>query len=246
MDGGGEEGGSAPPQNIAVGRGVLVESKAGPAWLVGTSFEHCVLYQYALRGASGGVYMGQHQTESPYWQGRGTPLRAPEPWEVDGRFGDPGFEGCEEGDDMCRRAWGLYVDGVEDVVIHGSAMWSFFGGMTDGLWSDPQCELTGGICQTNMAYVKGAKGMWWFSASSKSTENLVVDAGDGSEGNGSVIVTSMKDYPGSWGAVMAAYLRNTGRGDEDGDEDSGGRTIVSGLGLMVTILGVFAGLMLFG
>ncbi|KAH6649917.1 pectate lyase superfamily protein-domain-containing protein [Chaetomium tenue] len=262
---------SEPPQNIAVGRGVLVESndgggdgngkgegegEGGGVWLVGTSFEHCVLYQYALRGAKG-VYLGQHQTESPYWQGRGTPLRAPAPWKVDGRFGDPGFEGCDEEDDMCRRAWGLYVDGVEDVVIHGSAMWSFYGGMTDGLWSDPQCGLTGGICQTNMAYVKGAKGMWWFTASSKATENLVVDAGSGSEGNGSVVVTSMKDHPGSWGAVMAAYLRNTGRGDggEDGDgngggdkgEDSGaGGAIMSGLGLMLTILGILFGLMLFG
>ncbi|KAH6845143.1 pectate lyase superfamily protein-domain-containing protein [Chaetomium sp. MPI-CAGE-AT-0009] len=240
---------SDPPQNIAVGRGALVESRTA-TWLVGTSFEHAVLYQYALRGARA-VYLGQHQTESPYWQGRGTPLRAPAPWGVDGRFGDPGFEGCAEGDEMCRRAWGLYVDGVRDVVIHGSAMWSFYGGMSDGLWRDPQCGLTGGICQTNMAYVKGAEGMWWFSASSKAAENLVVDAGDGSEGGGSAVVTSMRDHPGSWGAVMAAYLRNTGRGDGDGGdwdkgEDSGARTMVSGLGLAVTIQVILSALMLFG
>jgi hypothetical protein len=101
-----------------------------------------------------------------------------------------------------------------------------------------------------MAYVKGAKAMWWFSASSKSTENLVVDAGDSSEGDGSVIVTSMKNHPGSWGAVMAAYLRNTDGGGEDGDEDnsddSGARAMMSGLGLMVTILGFLSGLLLFG
>lgn len=70
-----------PAQNIAVGRGVLVESSGaqGGTWLVGTSFEHCVLYQYSYVNASN-VYASLEQTEAPYWQGQGTPRRAPEPW----------------------------------------------------------------------------------------------------------------------------------------------------------------------
>ncbi|KAK4153611.1 glucan 1,3-beta-glucosidase [Chaetomidium leptoderma] len=261
-----------PPQNIAVGRGALIESGSGgaggggggPTWLVGTSFEHCVLYQYALHGAAN-VYVGQHQTESPYWQGKGTPLRAPAPWDVDAAYGDPGFGNCEGDDvdddnkDACHRAWAMHVSNTTDTVIHGSAMWSFYNGMNDGLYSDPQCTLTGGICQRNMAFVEGAKGMWWFSMSSKSAENLLVDAGTGEAGDGSMVVTSQRDNPGSWGAAVAAYLMNTGGsggggggggGDgngDGGDEDSGGqRGSVSGLGLVVTVVGVLSAMIYVG
>jgi glucan 1,3-beta-glucosidase len=236
-----------PPQNIAVGRGALIESKS-PTWLVGTSFEHCTLYQYALHGAEN-LYIGQHQTENPYWQGKGTARLAPEPWAVNASWGDPGFENCEEGDYACRRAWGLYVNQTRDTIIHGSAMWSFFNAMDDNLWSDPQCTLTDGICQTNMAYVEGATEMWWFSVSSKSTENLVVDAGGGTggSGNGSAVVTTQRDNPGSWGAVVAAYLRNAGTvsGDGEKDEDSGtGRVVLSGLTLAAVVVGILHQLLL--
>jgi glucan 1,3-beta-glucosidase len=245
---------SSVGQNIAVGRGALIESTS-PAWFVGTSFEHCVLYQYALHGAAN-VYLGQHQTESPYWQGADAPVQAhaPEPWEVEGRCGDPGFGGWDgaEGDDgdgeggMCRRAWGLYVSGVEDVVVHGSAMWSFYGGMADGNWGDPQCTRTGGICQENMAFVERARGMWWFSASSRAAKNLVVDGGgDGAESGADVVVTSQKEYSGGWGAVVGAYLRNSAGGDggnvvgeEEGEDSRGGKVMVSGLGLAVTAAGM--------
>lgn len=244
-----------PAQNIAVGRGALVESSS-PTWLVGTSFEHCVLYQYALHGASN-VYVGQHQTEAPYWQGAGTPRRAPAPWAADSNSiasGDPSFDHCggEDDDDRCYRAWGLHVTDSDSVVVHGSALWSFFNAMNDDRWSDPQCALTGGICQANMAFVRGATAMWWFSLSSKSTENLVLDLGGGGSGGGGeiaasaggAIVTSQRDNPGGWGAVVAAYLRNTGSGDADGvgdgdgDEDSrAGHVRVSGWGLMTMSLG---------
>lgn len=235
-----------PPQNIAVGRGALVES-AGPTWLVGTSFEHCTLYQYALRGARD-VYVGQQQTEAPYWQGVGTARRAPAPWAVNGSWGDPGFGNCAgaEDDDRCYRAWGVYMVNSSRVVVHGSAMWSFFNGMDDGLWSDPQCGATGGICQTNMAFVEGARATWWFSVSSKAAENLVVDVGGVAGGNGSgTVITSQKDNPGSWGAVVAAYLRNTGgdEGEGDGGQDSGAGRVKEGLGLFVTTVAMLFVLM---
>lgn len=65
-------------QNIAVGRGALIESTQ-PTWFVGTSFEHCTLYQYSLNKASN-VYIGMQQTETPYWQGNDQPDYAPAPW----------------------------------------------------------------------------------------------------------------------------------------------------------------------
>lgn len=227
-----------PAQNIAVGRGALVESTS-PTWLVGTSFEHCVLYQYSLHGASN-VYIGQHQTEAPYWQGLGTPQRAPAPWAVDPAYGDPSFDHCRDDDDQCYRAWGLHMADSDNVVIHGSAMWSFFNAMNDDLWSDPQCTLTGDICQTNMAFVQRARAMWWFSVSSKSTENLVLDMGDGGEESGSdgAVFTSQRDNPGGWGAVVAAYLRNTDGEAADGEDDSGAVHVsMSVTGLMMVVWG---------
>ncbi|KXX74005.1 Glucan 1,3-beta-glucosidase [Madurella mycetomatis] len=227
-----------PAQNIAVGRGALVESTS-PTWLVGTSFEHCVLYQYSLHGASN-VYIGQHQTEAPYWQGLGTPQRAPAPWAVDSAYGDPSFDHCRDDDDQCYRAWGLHMADSDNVVIHGSAMWSFFNAMNDDLWSDPQCTLTGDICQTNMAFVQRARATWWFSVSSKSTENLVLDMGDGGEESGSdgAVLTSQRDNPGGWGAVVAAYLRNTEGEAADGDDDSAAVHLsMSVTGLMMVVWG---------
>ena len=67
--------------------------------------------------------------------------------------------------------------------------------------------------------------------------------------NESVVVTSMRDNPGGWGAVVAAYLRNTGGSDEDEDgsqgDDSGVGGLVPGLGLIVTALSIVSALMLF-
>ncbi|KAK3360165.1 pectate lyase superfamily protein-domain-containing protein [Lasiosphaeria hispida] len=225
-------------QTIAVGRGALVES-AGPTWLVGTSFEHCVLYQYALRGAED-VYMALQQTESPYWQGAGTPHRAPAPWTPSAAHGDPTFGNCAAqglaDDDRCYRAWAQYVSNSSGVVIHGSALWVFFNKMNDNMWRDPQCESTGGVCQVNMAAVDGAKGMFWYSLSAKSATNLVYDTTGGES-----LVVAQKDNVGSWGGALAAYLERTGRdgvkGEDGGDghDSSMGRALFPSWGLALAL-----------
>jgi len=48
--------------NVYNGRGILIESTLG-VWLVGTSFEHSMLYNYAIANADS-VYMSgiQHET----------------------------------------------------------------------------------------------------------------------------------------------------------------------------------------
>jgi glucan 1,3-beta-glucosidase len=80
-----------PNQNIATGRGMLIESTKG-AWLVGTAFEHNTLYQYNLNKAQN-VYIGMQQTETAYWQGYGTPEQAPNPWSPVSTIGDPTVSG---------------------------------------------------------------------------------------------------------------------------------------------------------
>ncbi|KAF5486932.1 Glucan endo-1,3-beta-glucosidase [Colletotrichum siamense] len=199
------DGGAA--QNIAVGRGALIESTK-PTWLVGTSFEHCVLYQYNLHNAQN-VYISLQQTEAPYWQGEGTPQRAPSPWSVKSAYGDPDFSNCaaqgQANNDRCFRAWGHYMTGSSKLVIHGSALWVFFNKMNDNQWQNAQCENTGGNCMTNQAFADGAKQTYWFGLSSKSSTNLLYD-----KTGGEVWQVVASDNPGSWGGVLAAYLRDTG------------------------------------
>ncbi|KAK3328017.1 pectate lyase superfamily protein-domain-containing protein [Cercophora scortea] len=229
-------------QNIAVGRGVLIESTS-PTWLVGTSFEHCVLYQYSLNQASN-VYIGLQQTESPYWQGKGTPQRAPSPWVVNQAYGDPTFDNCasqgESSNDQCYRAWAHHMSNSSNMVIHGSAMWVFFNEMNDNKWQDAGCDSTGGVCQSNMAYVGDVESMSWYSLSSKSAANLVYDT---AVGGGTATITAQDDNQGSWGGVIAAYLRDSGKRVHSDGQD---KSMASGLaGGSNTVLLMGGGLVVF-
>jgi glucan 1,3-beta-glucosidase len=197
-------------QNIAVGRGVLVESTQ-PTWLVGTSFEHSTLYQYSLNKASN-LYIGLQQTEAPYWQGSDQPNYAPSPWSPDSAYGDPSFSNCADQDSsddgQCYRAWGHYAVDSSNVVVHGSALWVFFNGMNDNKWQDANCENYSSTCELNMIYLSGANATFMYSLSTKSTTNLVYDTTNG------VAVAAQRDYGGGWGTVIAAYLRNTNLGED--------------------------------
>ncbi|KAI1850545.1 hypothetical protein JX266_003827 [Neoarthrinium moseri] len=203
-------------QNIAVGRGALIESTQ-PTWLVGSSFEHCTLYQYSLNKASN-VYIGLQQTEAPYWQGQNQPNYAPAPWTPNTTYGDPTFANCADqgasGNGQCYRAWGHHAVDSSNVIVHGSALWVFFNGMNNNKWQGADCKDYGYICELNMIYLSGAKSTFMYSLSSKSTANLLYDATDGD-----VDLTTQEDNQGGWGAVLAAYLRNSGV-EADSSEES--------------------------
>ncbi|KAG2360832.1 hypothetical protein BDR07DRAFT_1335179 [Suillus spraguei] len=97
------------------GRGILSHSQ-GPVWMIGTSAEHHVLYQYGLVGAKN-HYMGLIQTETPYFQ----PIPAPPaPFDVSAVYDDPMFE---HGMNM---AWGLWVQSSTDIIVFGAGHYSFF------------------------------------------------------------------------------------------------------------------------
>ncbi|KAK4222981.1 glucan 1,3-beta-glucosidase [Podospora fimiseda] len=222
-----------PAQTISVGRGLLVETTS-PTWLIGTSFEHCSLYQYALRNASN-LFIVSSQTESPYWQGKNTPARAPAPWDINTEYGDPTFRHCLEGDDQCYRGWGMYISHTKDTVIHGSSLWVFFNKMNDNMWKDPQCLETGGVCQTNMVWVEGAKRLFWYLLSTKSTENMVYEEEGGGKG-----VVKQSDVPGGWGGVMAAYLRDSGEENVDDDESGAAAGVLGVKGVLVlAVVGLY-------
>lgn len=129
--------------NVFVGRGLLIEGTR--IWLVGTSVEHFVLYQYQLVNASD-IWMGQIQTETPYYQPNPP---APYPFtQLNADLHDPDFmAGCLPGmysnnfssvanasgssqalpgDPPCAMAWGLRIVGSTNVMVFGAGLYSFF------------------------------------------------------------------------------------------------------------------------
>ncbi|KAK4159107.1 glucan 1,3-beta-glucosidase [Cladorrhinum sp. PSN259] len=222
-----------PGQTISVGRGALIGTTK-PTWLVGTSFEHATLYQYALLNASN-VFLSGVQTESPYWQGKGSPERAPSPWDRRTEYGDPTFTHCKTEDEQCYRSWGMLMVNIKDVVMHGTGLWGFFNGMNDNLWRDPQCTETGGVCQTNMVWLEGVVSrLFWFSLGTKSTENMVYDGGmGGTGGQKGLSVLKQSDVPGGWGGLVAAYLRYSG--EEENANDSGA-SVFGAKGVVVLVI----------
>ncbi|SPN99998.1 related to beta-1,3 exoglucanase precursor [Cephalotrichum gorgonifer] len=110
---------------IFAGRGLLIESETGRIFISASGSEHHVLYQYQLLNTRD-IYMGQIQTETPYYQPN-PPASVPFPPAPAIR--DPDFaEQCAGvgGDVPCEMAWGLRVLGSRDVVIFGAGLYSFF------------------------------------------------------------------------------------------------------------------------
>ena len=177
-------------QTISTGRGMLIEATAG-TWLHGTAVEHNTLYQYNFRGAQD-VFVGLQQSETPYWQGPGSSSLAPAPWTPSDKYGDPDFSNCNGADAKCRMAWYNYVRGSKNVVIYGSAFWTFFNA------GDGGCQAQGSYCQKNAASIEETEALVWFNVNTKGSENLVVD------GRGKRVEAYFN--PGSWGAAVGAYL----------------------------------------
>lgn len=196
-------------QNIATGRGLLVEATNG-TWLTGTAFEHNTLYNYNLHNAEN-VYAGMQQTETAYWQGVGSQQNAPAPWTPNGVFGDPDFSWCAGGGGQaCQMGLALNVDGGSDLFLYGAAFWTFFHGEVSTCYS---CAATicGVGCITNQArVVNGTQGLYWFGINSRAADVMVLD--DGAD-------PQQRSNPGGWncgnqcsGGVVAAYLTFEGTG----------------------------------
>ncbi|KAK0710173.1 pectate lyase superfamily protein-domain-containing protein [Lasiosphaeria miniovina] len=100
---------------VYAGRGLLVESVAGPVWLYGTSVEHHQMYEYQLAGTKA-VFMGQIQTETAYYQ-KNPDARLP--FAPAAAYRDPVFLAGDSG-------WGLRVVDSADVLVYGAGVYSFF------------------------------------------------------------------------------------------------------------------------
>ena len=179
-------------QTIAVGRGMLIEATKA-TWLHGTGVEHNTLYQYNYHGAQN-VFSAMQQSETPYWQGEGSPSLAPAPWTPLTTYADPDFSNCDAGDAKCRMAWYNIITGSSNLYIYGSGFWTFF---------NHNKQNCGNFCQTNACLVSGdTKDLHWFSINTKSNLNVIQD-------QTSNHLVTMNNNPGSWGAVVGAYLADT-------------------------------------
>lgn len=108
---------------VYAGRGLLIESKAGPVWLVGTAVEHHVLYNYQFVGASN-IFGSEFQTETPYYQP--TP-NALVPFPVNTALHDPDFSAsCTNVAGNCAESWGLRVVDTSNLLVYGAGHYSFF------------------------------------------------------------------------------------------------------------------------
>jgi len=182
-------------QTISTGRGFLIEATSA-TWLHGTASEHNTLYQYDLNNAQN-IFVGMQQSETPYWQGVGSPSLAPSPWTPLSNYADPDFSNCPGGDEQCRMAWFQIVRNSKNLFIYGSGFWTFF----NNNFGDCQRSAGGGVCQTNAVDVSGTSGLHWFGINTKSNLNVIRD-------NGTTLVTQ-NNNPGSWGACVGAFLTDS-------------------------------------
>jgi hypothetical protein len=141
--------------SVFVARGLLVEGSR--IWLVGSSVEHHTLYQYQLLNASD-VWMGQIQTETPYYQPNPP---APFPFtKPNTAIRDPDFTtDCQHytlpsslkpsGNAPCAMAWGLRILDSKNVVVFGAGLYSFFNNY------DTSCSTAraGEDCQARIFWV---------------------------------------------------------------------------------------------
>ncbi|KAH6653965.1 putative Exo-beta-1,3-glucanae [Truncatella angustata] len=100
---------------VYAGRGLLVESINGNIWLVGTSVEHHVLYEYQLSQTKN-IVMGQIQTETAYYQPNPD---ATIPFPTVAALNDPILSKGQNG-------WGLRIVSSSDVFVYGAGLYSFF------------------------------------------------------------------------------------------------------------------------
>ncbi|KAH7049215.1 putative exo-beta-1,3-glucanase [Macrophomina phaseolina] len=180
-------------QNIATGRGMLVEATRG-TWLVGTAMEHNTLYQYNFHGAQN-VFAALQQSETPYWQGIDSQTVAPWPWTYDLLPSDPDFAHCGDGDGgYCGAALFEKISASSGLFLYGGCLWTFFTGN-----ESKRCRYD---CQQEAIDVDNtSNGIYLYGTNVHKVTNMV------RSGEWSIAGASTNE--GGWGGVVAAYLYNS-------------------------------------
>nr|QZS37377.1 C016B protein [Hypoxylon sp. CO27-5] len=155
---------------VYAGRGLLVESTVGTLWLVGTSIEHHVRYQYQFSKTQN-IFAGQIQTETPYHQPN---PGARQPFPLNTTIDDPNFDIlCPQGSSpaTCSEAWGLRVSASKSVLIYGAGLYSFFNNFSTA------CSAKGAssLCQTGIVQYDSAstKSFWIYGLNTVGAYGMV-------------------------------------------------------------------------
>ncbi|KAI9151257.1 Glucan 1,3-beta-glucosidase [Paramyrothecium foliicola] len=140
--------------HIFSGRGVYVESKTGRLWFSASASEHHVLYQYLFHSTRD-IYMGQIQTETPYYQ---PSPPAPIPFTPFPAYHDPDFaldcaNSAPNATAPCEMSWGLRIHNSQNVLIYGAGLYSFFNNYSTSC-SD---RGNGGRCQQRIFEITDKK-----------------------------------------------------------------------------------------
>ncbi|CAE6477174.1 unnamed protein product [Rhizoctonia solani] len=115
--------------DVYAGRGILVESKEGPVWLIGSGSEHHAIYQYNIVGAQN-VYLGLIQTETPYWQPTPAP---PAPFTLSKDYKDPELTAGPA-------AWSTVISDSSKVYIYGAGLYNFFQSYSQACLANYTCQ----------------------------------------------------------------------------------------------------------
>ncbi|KXT07061.1 hypothetical protein AC579_5873 [Pseudocercospora musae] len=135
---------------VYAGRGLLDESQ-GPVWMVGTSVEHHVRYEYQFANARN-VFAGQIQTETAYYQPN---PNARIPFPVVPSLSDPSFPTTTVKDGSltipAADGWGLRIVNSQDILVYGAGLYSFFNNYSTA------CSAQGNqsACQNRILSVEG-------------------------------------------------------------------------------------------
>ncbi|KAI5210403.1 glycoside hydrolase family 55 protein [Aureobasidium subglaciale] len=172
--------------NLWNGRGVLVESQ-GPVWMLGTSFEHNMLYNYQIASAKE-IYISAIQSETAYMQNNPNAIS---PYPPLSNWNDPTFSDCFTVN--CPKTWGLRIFNSTYIFAYGAGMYSFFNNYDSG------CLATTN-CQQKMVSIEQSQGIYLYAVNTVGSSNLVtVDSVDLvpaiSNANGFADTVAIFEYP---------------------------------------------------
>jgi hypothetical protein len=163
---------------VYAGRGFLSQSTNGNIWLVGTSVEHHVLYQYQF-ASTRNVYMGQIQTETAYFQPN---PNAKLPFPTNTTLADPTFPTAtiQSGPSNnltipAANGWGLRIVNSQSIYVYGAGLYSFFNNYTTSC-SD---QGNGAVCQNHITSIENSSDVALFNLNTVGTHfPLTINGGE--------------------------------------------------------------------
>ena len=153
--------------SVYTGRGFLVEGNT--VWLYGTAVEHHSLYQYQFANTQA-VYMGQIQTETPYYQP--TPDAAISPFPPNATLNDPTYASTCPRSGNCD-ALGLRILNCENIFAYSAGLYSFFDTYST------TCSVGGGPenCQSQIFDVENSSNIFVYNLATIGAGCMITEDG---------------------------------------------------------------------